>query len=524
MSASWTDGYITEVEYTASFFRELSPTVLGLAATIQGIESPPVDRPFTYLELGCGHGVSTSVLAAANPNGRFYANDFNPTHVLNARTLAAEGGLRNVTFLEESFAELSLIDLPEFDYIGLHGVLSWINADNRALIADLIRRFLKPGGFVYASYNTQPGWATGAPIQRLFELYSASLSGTVIERIDQCMALADRLIAGKARYFAMNPAAAAWVENMRKQDRRYLAHEYLCGTWTAFYTPDLHALMDAAKLSHVGSANIIENYDDAGLNPDVSALLKSVTDRGHREFLGDNALNRRFRRDIFARGTIRLPQAVQNRRLLEVPFALMRPRAACEAEVTVPGAGSIKLDTPVFTPMLDRLAEGPKTVSELGQVPELGRLGVTMLLRALLTLTSIAYVQVCRPRVAGAIDIAASERFNEAVIRRALSFQGPSCFASPVLGSGLIIDPLDAIFIHAVRQRTDPVALVVQRLAATRQTYRKDGAAITDEAQLRAEIGTGWSQFAARMPAFLAGLGIATDLETSAPPRAVSTA
>ena len=61
---------------------------------------------------------------------------------------------------DESFEEFCRRqDLPDFDFIGLHGIWSWVSDKNRQVIVDFIRRKLKVGGVVYVSYNTQPGWA-----------------------------------------------------------------------------------------------------------------------------------------------------------------------------------------------------------------------------------------------------------------------------------------------------------------------------------------------------------------------------
>ena len=66
---------------------------------------------------------------------------------------------------DEAFADFCKRgDLPEFDYIGLHGIWSWISDGNRAVIVDFIRRKLKVGGVLYISYNTQPGWAAMTPM------------------------------------------------------------------------------------------------------------------------------------------------------------------------------------------------------------------------------------------------------------------------------------------------------------------------------------------------------------------------
>jgi hypothetical protein len=47
----------------------------------------------------------------------------------------------------------------------LHGIWSWVSEDNRQIILDFIDRKLKPGGVLYLSYNTQPGWSAFMPLR-----------------------------------------------------------------------------------------------------------------------------------------------------------------------------------------------------------------------------------------------------------------------------------------------------------------------------------------------------------------------
>ena len=160
---SWADGYVVDVGYTHGFYPELTPALLRFAALLGEVQAPDFDRPFTYYELGCGNGNSTTVLAAANPAGRFVGVDFNPAHIHNARKLAQQGGVENVEFLEKSFAGLAGMDLAEADCIALHGVWSWVGTENRRHITEFIRRRLKPGGIAYFSYNCLPGLSQVMP-------------------------------------------------------------------------------------------------------------------------------------------------------------------------------------------------------------------------------------------------------------------------------------------------------------------------------------------------------------------------
>jgi len=122
--ADWSDGYITSISYTSGFYEGLSPHSQSFALLYRGFAPPDMSQGFNYCELGCGHGFTTSLLAAANPNGAFWGIDFNPAHIASAEQLKRAAGVQNVTFLEQSFAEARNADLPQFDFISLHGVWS----------------------------------------------------------------------------------------------------------------------------------------------------------------------------------------------------------------------------------------------------------------------------------------------------------------------------------------------------------------------------------------------------------------
>ena len=147
----WTAGYVTEIEYTYGYYRELCPGLLRLACLSAGI-APPSTKSLNYLELGFGQGLSINIHAAA-VDGEFWGTDFNPTQVAHARAIAEAAG-SGAKLFEDSFADFAARpDLPEFDIIGLHGIWTWISDENSRVIVDLIRRKLRAGGIVYISYN-----------------------------------------------------------------------------------------------------------------------------------------------------------------------------------------------------------------------------------------------------------------------------------------------------------------------------------------------------------------------------------
>src|SRR5690606_16850084 len=104
-----------------------------------------------------------------------------------AQELAQASG-SNAHLFDEAFADFcARSNLPDFDFIGLHGIWSWISDDNRQSIVDFIRRRLKVGGVLYVSYNTQPGWAAMVPLRELLARHTEVLGmkgQEISQRID----------------------------------------------------------------------------------------------------------------------------------------------------------------------------------------------------------------------------------------------------------------------------------------------------------------------------------------------------
>ena len=264
--SSWTDGYVADIVYTHGFYRELTPNILNFVPLAKG--QRPLSGPLAYCELGCGQGFSANLLAAANPDIQFHATDFNPTQIANAKALAADAGTPNLHFYDASFEEF--LDEPalpaKFDIIALHGIYSWISAQNRRHIVEFIRSKLKPGGLVYVSYNTLPGWAAGMPLRRL--LIDAGVGdGPTAQRVETAIGFIEKLKGVNAGFFQQNPSAIGRFDKLKPMSRNYLAHEYFNRDWTTFYFADVAAEMVDAKVTHLGSAHILDFLDWLNLTP-----------------------------------------------------------------------------------------------------------------------------------------------------------------------------------------------------------------------------------------------------------------
>lgn len=168
-------GYIQDVPYTWSFFNYQAPVHLSYVAQVNGFPVRPLDKPFTYCDLGCGNGVTVNLLADALPQGDFHGIDINPEHILNASSYAKNAGLTNAIFIENSFEDYLRNNPQKFDFITLHGIYSWVNAEVRQQVRDVIDQTLNPGGLVYVSYNALPGWAELMPMWKMMRSFTAGM-------------------------------------------------------------------------------------------------------------------------------------------------------------------------------------------------------------------------------------------------------------------------------------------------------------------------------------------------------------
>src|SRR5262245_38112942 len=177
--------------------------------------------------------------AAAFPRARFHGCDVNPQHIEGAQRLASALAIGNVHFHRASFHELAAHDLPSFDFIVLHGVYSWVDADARSAIGRVVAERLKPGGLLYVSYNSQPGWSAEVPLRRLLVELAAIAAGDSADRSRAAAESLRQLAQRKARYFTANPEAHLAVAAYAKEPSDYLAHEFLNRVWEPFYSIDV---------------------------------------------------------------------------------------------------------------------------------------------------------------------------------------------------------------------------------------------------------------------------------------------
>lgn len=508
--STWTSGYVADIGYTHGFYRELTPQLISFVALAKGQRGLRRDGRISYCELGCGQGFSTNLLAAANPDIDFHATDFNPSQIAGARALATEAGAANVRFYESSFAEFgSEPELPDaFDVVALHGIYSWISAENRRHIVEFLRRRLKPGGFVYLSYNTLPGWAPVLPLRRLLVDEAGQRTGAIAPRIEEALRAVERFAAVSPGYLAQNPSVPARFEKLKGMSRNYLAHEYFNKDWTPFHFADVAVELAEAKLTFVGSAALLDHVDALNLSGEQAAFLAQVEDPVRREGLRDLIVNQQFRRDVFVKGPLAHSVLSSREAWLETRFAMSSERDDVPLKVT--GArGEANLQPDTYGPLLDAFAQGPLNLREALGDPVLARLGWAKLMQALAVLVGAGHLHPALPTKDERERSRRTKAFNAAVCERAKASGDLAFLASPVTGGGVAVDRFAQLFLLAASKgEGDPSGWAWSVLRDQGQRIVRDGSPIESADENLAELRRRYEEFQSRRLPILRRLGI----------------
>lgn len=513
---SWSDGYVTEIEYTHGYYRELSPSALGFALLHAGVAAAVPGRRLRYLELGFGQGLSLAIHAAACP-GDYWGTDFNPAHAANARALLAGAGIEAHIF-DLGFAELASVDLPEFDIIALHGIWTWISAANRAAIVELVRRRLTAGGLLYVSYNCSPGWATVLPLRHLIKTH-AELAATggqgIVQKIDQALEFAQSVIGCGARYFLENPGATARLETIRTQERKYLAHEYFDRDWHVMPFSEVAETLAAAKLHFAASANLLDHLDAVNLTPEMHAMLAGVHNPVLKETVRDYLVNSQFRKDIYVKGHRRRPALEHNEALQQQRFVLLAAPDEVPMKLMA-NRGEVSLQEPVYQPLLRLLAAdayAPKRFADLLANPGWEGRPPAILIEALVVLSATAAVHVVQDDATIAAARPGCAALNLHLCRLARHSNEVGYLASPVTGGGVPATRLQQIFLLArasgLAGAAEWGAFAWNILAAQNQRLIKDGKLLETSEENLAEIQLQAQSFATGRLPLLTALGIA---------------
>jgi SAM-dependent methyltransferase len=490
--ARWDHGYVTDVAYTTNAYQEAMPSWLAACSLLLGYRPPDLAKPFRFADLGCGNGLSALIAAATNPHAEFWGFDFNPTHIENARAMAAQASLTNVHFEEISFEALANGEGSAdggFDFVVAHGVLSWISPANRRHLTTAIGRLLRPGGLSYISYNGTAGWSGVEPVRLLMR----QLAEADPRRTDQSAAdifrVVEQLRTGGAAFFRAHPGLEARIEQMKAQDPRYIAHEFLNRDWHPLMFAEVAEAMAETKTNYIGSATLMENIDAIAVPEGVLPAIAATHDAATRETIRDLASAKSFRRDLWRKGGETLP--AQEHIALIDGLTLAWTGKAMEAEITFPGpVGTVTGQPDFYRPLVDAIRAGKVTIAELRAIPAVQSRQVGEFVQAAILLMGGGYAHPAWPHGGQPEARNAAARLNAAIVGRLRLGVDLQRFAAPVIGSSITAGVIEALAIGQLLEdgSRDPDALIDAVLTGVTRSGRslmRDGQPIQEAAEAR---------------------------------------
>lgn len=451
-------GYLAEVAYPGTFSPYQNPALLNYVAAAAGFPPRPLDSGFRYLELGCGQGVTANVMAAALPRGEFWGVDASAEHIAGARRQAEASGLGNINYVEQAFAALPGGDLPEFDFVSVHGVYAWVPAETRRDIRATLAAKLKPGGIAYIMYSAKPGRAAVEPLRRLLVDYVARGAGDLVARVEAGLEFLTRLRDHEAQYFVRNPAAAEVLGGAMNSGVQVAAHEFLNQSWEPRYFVDVAHEMAESGLVFAGQAATARNDLDLMLSDDLKPLVREMGDPLYVEHAKDFALNTAMRVDVYVKARGPVPDAERPALFDDLIFGTTKSKNAIEREVQFP-PGRLALTGKPYDEVLAACSVVAHGMSEIRALPTFRELTAEQQLDALHYLIAAGQLapfagrtrfgESTAPGGAGP-QFALESAYNRRVIEGLRGDESRILLASPVLGTGIELELLAATVLRTL--------------------------------------------------------------------------
>lgn len=507
----WSDGYVDDIGYTFGYYQELNPLRAKLAFLRAGLAISCIG---SACELGFGQGISVNFHSAASV-APWHATDFNPAQACFAQELATASGAP-AYLCDQSFLDFcNRVDLPDFDYVGIHGIWSWISNENRATIVDFIRRKLKVGGVLYISYNTLPGWAAMVPMRHLLTQHAETMGAAghgIVPRINGALELAAKLFDANPLYARANPAVGERLKAIKGQDRHYLAHEYFNRDWLPMHFADMAAWLEPAKLNYACSAHYLDHIDAVNLTAEQQAFLKDIPDPMFSETVRDFMVNQQFRRDYWVKGSRRLNGYEQAEQFRQQKVILTTHRADVSLKVT--GAlGEADMSEAVYAPLLDFLGDHKaKTLGQIEQGVQENGIAFAQIIQAVMVLTGAGHLAPAQDEAVISKVKKQTEKLNTYLCHKARGSNDVGYLASPVTGGGIAVNRFQQLFLACItqgkRQPAEWAQYVWHLLSAQGQKLVKGGQTLETPEENLAELTTQVEEFSKKQLPILKALQV----------------
>lgn len=452
----WNQGYVTDINYTNGYYSTLNPLRIKLCFLAQNLLPPTIN---TACELGFGQGISLN-FNASTLNAQWYGTDFNPSQATFAKNLS-KISQAPIQIFDNSFEELfNRKDLPQFDFIALHGIYSWVSPKVREQILQFVRKKLNSGGVLLISYNAQAGWASIAPLRDLLYAYSTLLtpSGKPSSlRAREGLNFVNELMELPSTELIKNPQTISMLQTLSKMDDTYLAHELLNEVQNAFNFSQMHNELTQAKLEFATYASYSDHLSNVQLSEQERQILSKVShSRVIYEMLKDLMFATSFRSDYWVKGAIKLSIAQSLKELQKLKIIASIPHDKINYTLNT-RRGVLNLNQDFYSPILEMLkSHQPILVEHIKETLESSlkrEVQYHELLEALIALSSKDYIKLVQDEETIQRALPHTQALNQYILEQSLENTNlVRHLISPVSAEAVSLNRLELLFLYAYTQ------------------------------------------------------------------------
>lgn len=361
--------YEQEYVYLNTFDPTQSPVWMAMVAKRHGVTtanslaqtSDRLDRPITYMDLGCASGHTVLSLAPLYPQVNFIGVDFNTHHIAQANKEAQRIGLKNTTFVQGDFRSFPK-DLPEADQMVVRGIYSWLTPEVKSALECVMAEHLQPNGLVKLHYAVRPGGLVREILSQVLTTAEPTLVRQAggQERIQNARNFAKSLQNEAPLLNQLLPKAQETWEGLQKNDDSLWIHDILSEDFT---TENAHAVIERLQthgLHRVAASQTMKNLPELLIKPVIRERMQALTP-ARAQTLQDYVCAEHTRDDVFVKsgerstGTYRGPWR----------FGVLMPPNKLLASFKVP-QGELKFaDHTGCKALLDALSAQPRTYDEM---------------------------------------------------------------------------------------------------------------------------------------------------------------
>ena len=359
------DEYVTDVTYTMNYKSELNPLNLRFNFLCAGLRPPEIKAA---CELGFGQGLTINFHSSGSTI-KWYGNDFNEKHYLFADELA-KASKSDCVLTPESFHDFcKRTDLPNFDFIGLHGIWSWINDENRDIIVKFIKNKLNPNGVAYISYNAFPGLIDTLPIKKILSDYYNEMDETIdtTEKVIKSIQFLDDFLDLNPQIINSFPNLTKKLELIKTQPKHYLAHEYFNKHWRPFYFSEMSDILKSADLEYAAPAYIIDLFKNLYLTDQQYEFIQNIENVTNQQSFIDKIINRQFRAEYWVKNFDPLSEEEYQSLIADISLLAIKPIDMVELNFAT-YSGNAEVNQPIAEYILSELSSyRVRTIGEIYQ-------------------------------------------------------------------------------------------------------------------------------------------------------------